>query len=179
VKKMKNTEWKLVSELMKNSRRSDRELAKAVGVSQPTASRLIKQLEKEGTIQEYTMIPNFAKLGYKILALTIVKLKQSLSPEQIDQARKVIGDALKVMTIDVLMLERGLGLDSDGVIISCHKDYSSYVEFNELLKKGGGEFLLLEDLKSFLINLQDEVRFIPLTLSIIAHNLSKIDEKKK
>lgn len=176
---MKETEWKIVSELMKNSGRSDRELAKAVGVSQPTASRLIKKLEKEGTIREYTMIPNFGKLGYKILALTVVKLKQSLSPEQIEQAKKTISDALKVMTIDVLMLERGLGLDSDGVIISCHRDYSSYVEFNEILKKGGGEFLLLEDIKSFLINLQDEVRFIPLTFSIVAHNLSKMDEKKR
>lgn len=176
---MKETEWKLVSELMKNSRRSDRELAKAIGVSQPTASRLIKKLEKEGTIQEYTMIPNLANLGYKILALTVVKLKQSLSPEQIEQTKKIISDALKMMKIDVLMLERGLGLDSDGVIISCHRDYSSYVEFNEILKKSGGEFLLLEDIKSFLINLQDEVRFIPFTFSIIAHNLSKMDEKKK
>jgi hypothetical protein len=44
---MKNIELKLISELMKNSRRSDRELAKAIGVSQPTVSRLIKKLENQ------------------------------------------------------------------------------------------------------------------------------------
>jgi len=44
---MKETELKLVSELMKNSRRSDRELARAMGVSQPTVSRMIRKLEKE------------------------------------------------------------------------------------------------------------------------------------
>lgn len=53
---MKDIEVRIISELMKNSRRSDRELAKAIGVSQPTISRTIKRLEKEGYIREYTMI---------------------------------------------------------------------------------------------------------------------------
>ena len=64
---MKDVELRLISELMKNSRRSDRELAKATGVSQPTISRMIKKLEKERIIKEYTMIPDFVKLGYEIM----------------------------------------------------------------------------------------------------------------
>lgn len=64
---LKAIELRLVSELMKNSRRSDRELARALGVSQPTVSRMISRLEKEGIIKEYTMIPDFKKLGYNIL----------------------------------------------------------------------------------------------------------------
>ena len=60
---MKEIELKLISELMKNSRRSDRDLAKAIGTSQPTVSRMIGKLEKEGIIKEYTMIPDFGKLG--------------------------------------------------------------------------------------------------------------------
>ena len=40
---VKDAELKLISELMKNSRRSDRELAKAIGVSQPTIGRMIKK----------------------------------------------------------------------------------------------------------------------------------------
>jgi DNA-binding Lrp family transcriptional regulator len=43
---------------MKNSRRSDRQLAKALGVSQPTVSRTLERLEKQGMIREYTVIPN-------------------------------------------------------------------------------------------------------------------------
>jgi DNA-binding Lrp family transcriptional regulator len=70
---MKNVELKLISELMKNSRRSYRELAKAVGVSQPTVSRTLKKLEKEGYIKEYTMIPDFLKLGYQIMGVTLIK----------------------------------------------------------------------------------------------------------
>lgn len=38
---MKDVELSLVAELLKDSRRSDRELAKAIGVSQPTVSRLM------------------------------------------------------------------------------------------------------------------------------------------
>ena len=174
---MKDVKLGLISELMRNSRRSDRELARALGVTQPTVTRARTQLEKEGYIKEYTMIPDFLKLDYKILAITLIKLKQVLSPEQIEQAKKIIGEAMKTMKINALLLERGLGLDSDGVIISYHKDYSAHVEFMELLKRGGEEFILVDGIRSFLIDLQDEVRFIPLTLSIIAHNISKTDAK--
>jgi DNA-binding Lrp family transcriptional regulator len=34
-----NVELRLISELMQNSRRSDRELARALGISQPTVTR--------------------------------------------------------------------------------------------------------------------------------------------
>lgn len=65
---MKKTEVKLTSELIVNSRRSDGELAKAVGVSRPAVSRMIKKLEKEGYIREYTIIPDFQRLIYHLLA---------------------------------------------------------------------------------------------------------------
>ena len=72
---LKDTETALISELMKNCRRSDRELARAIGVSQPTVSRMIKRLEKEGVVNEYTMIPDFRKLGYNLCAFIFLKLK--------------------------------------------------------------------------------------------------------
>jgi Lrp/AsnC family transcriptional regulator for asnA, asnC and gidA len=72
---MKDIELKLLSELMKNSRRSDRELAKAIGTSQPPVSRMISRLEKEGVIKEYTMTPDFSK--------TFVKFEQPLKEEKL------------------------------------------------------------------------------------------------
>lgn len=59
-----------------------------IGVSQPTVSRLIRKLESEGVIREYTMIPDFSKLGYQILGLTFVKLKETLNPGKLKRYGK-------------------------------------------------------------------------------------------
>jgi DNA-binding Lrp family transcriptional regulator len=56
----------LLYELIKNSRRSDRDLAKILHVSQPTITRMRKKLETNDFILEYTLVPNFAKLGFEI-----------------------------------------------------------------------------------------------------------------
>jgi len=49
---------KLLFELIKNSKRSDRDLAKILGISQPTVTRLRKVLEKEA-ITQYTNSESF------------------------------------------------------------------------------------------------------------------------
>lgn len=173
---LKDIELGTIAELMKNSRRSDRELAKAMGISQPTAIRAIKNLEKEGVVQEYTMIPNLKKVGYEILAMTFVKLNHTLSDEEIESAKKLISETLKVMPLEVIMLERGLGMDFDGVIISCHENYSTHTKFLQLLKTTG--LLDINKLESFLINLRDKVRFVPLTFSLLAQSVSNIEKKE-
>ncbi len=81
---MKDIELKLLSELMKNSRRSDRELAKTIGISQPTVTRVRQKLEKEGVIKEYTTVPDFSKLGFGIMAVMMFKLK-ALSAEELGE----------------------------------------------------------------------------------------------
>jgi DNA-binding Lrp family transcriptional regulator len=65
---MKKIEWMLLSELMKNSKQSDRELAKKIGASQPTVTRTRTRLEKEGYIKEYTIIPDFSKFGFELMS---------------------------------------------------------------------------------------------------------------
>jgi DNA-binding Lrp family transcriptional regulator len=168
--RVKDIEVRLVSELMKNSRRSDRELAKTIGVSQPTISRTIRKLERKGTIQEYTMIPDLVKLGYEILAFDFVKLNHDLSNEEIEKAKDLIMETLKVMPLEILMLERGMGMGFDGVIISYHRDIASHFAFNKLLKETG--FLDVNNLETFRVSLKDEVHFLPLSLSLIAQSIS-------
>ncbi|MGD8566162.1 MAG: winged helix-turn-helix transcriptional regulator [Candidatus Bathyarchaeota archaeon] len=70
---MRKLELTVISELMKNSRISDRELAKKIGKSQPTITRIRRRLEKEGYIREYSMLPDLSKLGYELMALTFVR----------------------------------------------------------------------------------------------------------
>ena len=63
---------KLLRELLKNSKRSDRDLAKILKVSQPTITRTRHKLEKSGMIQDYTIIPDFEKMGFEILVVTLI-----------------------------------------------------------------------------------------------------------
>jgi len=63
----------LLLEYLKDSDRSDREIAKVLGVSQPTVSRLKSKLVKEGLIRHFSAIPDFAKMGYEIMAFSFVK----------------------------------------------------------------------------------------------------------
>jgi DNA-binding Lrp family transcriptional regulator len=173
---MKDVELKLISELMKNSRRSDRELAKAVRVSQPTVSRMIKKLEREGVIKEYTMIPDFRKLGYEVMAITFVKLKRALSSQEIEEARGVAKGSLKKGPCEIVMLERGLGLGYDGVIISFHENYAAYVGLRQWL--GRFEFLEFAAVEGFLISLSDKVRYRALTFSAVAKHLLTLKQRE-
>ena len=54
---LKDVELKLFSELMKNSRRSDRELAKVIGVSQPTVTRTGKGWRRKVTSDSIPSYP--------------------------------------------------------------------------------------------------------------------------
>jgi DNA-binding Lrp family transcriptional regulator len=173
---VKEVELKLISELMKNSRRSDRELAKAIGVSQPTVSRLIKKLEREGVIKEYTMIPDFTKIGYHLLAVTFVKLKSTLSSEGVDKARETAKQELRESSFGVIMLERGLGLRHDGVIISYCEDFATYAQHKNAIMQY--PFLEVSDVETFLVSLDDKVRYRPLTLTHLANQL-RLKEKGK
>jgi len=171
---MKDIKLKLVSELMRNSRRSDRDLAKAIGVSQPTVSRLLKKLEKDGIIKEYTMIPDFRKLGFTLLALTFIKIQESRSGEI--EKTTVIIENMKENLPEVVMFERGLGLGYDGVIASFHEDYSSYVRFRRRITDC---LLEISEIEGFLISLGNEVHHHPLTFATLAQHLLMLGKKTK
>jgi len=81
---LKEIELRLISELLKGSRRSDRDLAKRLGVLQPTVTRTRSRLEKEGIIKEYTIVPDFASLGFQLMSFTFLKLKEPLSNEKLE-----------------------------------------------------------------------------------------------
>jgi DNA-binding Lrp family transcriptional regulator len=73
----KEEKVKLLFELMKNARRSDRELAKALKISQPTVTRKRKMLEKDKLVREYTIIPDLEKIGYEFVALTFLAFTEN------------------------------------------------------------------------------------------------------
>ena len=175
---MKNINLKVVSELLKNSRRSDRELAIAIGVSQPTVSRTIQKLEKEGIIKEYTIIPDFQKLGYNIAAITFGNIREEFrKPERLDEARRKFIKNFEESAFEVVLDERGMGLGYEGIIISFHKNYSEYLDFKRWIAEM--PFINPSRLDSFLIDLNDEVHHRYLTFSYLAKHLLQTTKNRQ
>lgn len=177
-KRLKDVELRLIAELLKDSRRSDREFAKVIGVSQPTVSRTLARLEKNGFIRNFTIIPDFAKLGYGLLGITFVKLKTTYSAEETEKVRKAVRDRIEQSKFGIVMLERGIGLGYDACLVSIYRDYSEYA----LHKEAIGTFPFIDNSKTetFVINLEDNVRYRPLNFEIIAKQLvSRLKNKSE
>lgn len=174
---MRDIGWKVLSELMKNSRLSDREVAKNIDSSQPTVTRTRRRLEIEGYVREYTMIPDFRKLGYEIMAVTLFKYKRKFSAEKIAKAKKILGQIFSKGPFEIIMAERGMGIGYNAIMISLHQDYESYVKIMNWARKFYE--LELDKIESFLISLGDEVRYRPLTFSSLANHLLVMKEKEE
>ena len=143
-------------------------MAKAIGVSQPTVSRMIKRLKSEGVVNEYTMIPDFRKLGYNLCAFIFLRLKD-LPPERIQRVRQAVKESLSQSHFVILLLERGLGLGRDAVMICLYKDYASYVEHRRIIREF--PYITPPDVESFLIDLNDEIHYRYLTFASVAKDL--------
>ena len=168
---MKTIELKMLSELVKNSRRSDRELAKAIGTSQPTATRIRMKLEKEGYLKEYTAIPNFSKIGYSILAITFAKLDMKLTQnkKELDAFKQKHYAEIAKTPNAVVLMKRGMGLGHDVVIASMHEDYASCDQFRDALREGMSPWV--NEVETFLVNIKDEKSSLPFSLSMLANHL--------
>ena len=176
-KPLRDLELRLISELMRNSRRSDRELAKALGVSQPTVSRMIKKLEKEEVIKEYTMIPDFRALGYSIMAATTLAVGE---PYTEDRLRKVREGALELERKNpnaFMLAVNGLSMGKNRLFIVLYKNYSDYVSAMRTVKQF--PFINVDTMDSFLADLNDETNYRVLSMSAIGNHLLQRLEKKE
>jgi DNA-binding Lrp family transcriptional regulator len=132
---MKEVAQKLLSELMKNSRRSDRDLAKTIRTSQPTVTRIRNRLEKEGVIKDYSMIPDLNKLGIEILAFTFARwspevLKDYPQDTWVEKAQKFLSKHP-----NVIFASSGRGFGMERTMVSFHKNYSDYDAFAKSLER--------------------------------------------
>jgi DNA-binding Lrp family transcriptional regulator len=144
---MKERMMRLLSEYLKDSRRSDRELAKVVGVSQPTITRIRQRLVKEGAIKHFTVIPDFVKMGYEIMAISWVKTKVLGATGLEEKAEKYWKKYP-----NVIFVSRAEGNGKNGVLISLHKSYADYSDFiTENLREWGD---YLQEYETALINLK-------------------------
>jgi len=144
----------LLQELMKNSKRSDRDLAKLLGVSQPTLTRMRRRLERDSYILDYTAIPNMNKLGFEIVAFTFFNIDRfdpktgNLDVVVGERAHKWVGNNRKV-----IFAAGGEGLHGKNcMMISVHRDFTEYTDFVSDLR--GQWAHKIKEMESFLVSLK-------------------------
>ena len=172
--KLKNIEVKVIVELMKNSRRSDRELAKAIGSSQPTVSRVIRRLEKEGIIKEYTMIPDFVRLGYQMMGVTFTRAPTIENEEESTELRKSVEELERKRPFASLMAVYGMGCGKEVMFITLYRNYARYAEAIRLARSL--PHVDAKEIDSFLVDLNDESNYRLLTMKQVARNIQAFED---
>jgi len=167
--KVRAIELSVLSELMRNSRISDRELARKLRKSQPTMSRIRAKLEREGYIREYTLIPDFTKLGYEIASVVFVRSRYQPSLEKTEKIRKIAHKWEKKLAFNTIMAIEGEGLGHQAMLVSFHKNYASYREFIDHVKSF--PYIDVENVQSFLIGVNTAYAYRPLTFSTLAKDI--------
>jgi len=70
------TDRRILAELLRDSRRSYRAIARRAGVSVGTALSRIRKLEKSGVIKGYSVLLDHEKLGYQLTVLAEITVSK-------------------------------------------------------------------------------------------------------
>lgn len=143
---------RLLFELIKDSKRSDRELAKVLKVSQPTITRGRTKLEKERYIRQYTIFPDLAKIGFELVAFNFatIKIAQPSNPEKMKKMKSEWASN----NPNIIFESGGEGLGATSLIISVHRNYTDFASFVTKYRTYWADNL--QDLKSFLVSIPSE-----------------------
>jgi DNA-binding Lrp family transcriptional regulator len=141
MEEIKPLDYKILWELIKNCRRSDRELAKVLKISQPTITRRRAKIEKN-LIEGYTAIPKWENIGFELIAFTFVKTNRKYSNRKKGSAILNGGKEWLMKQPNIAFASAGEGLEWDGVIMSYHKSYSDYAQFKIKLDQDLSEIIV-------------------------------------
>jgi len=170
-KPLKDVELRLIAELMKNSRRSDRDLARALGISQPTVSRMRERLEKRGIIREYTMIPDLRALGYQIMASTRFEISEKPFAGR-EEARQMM-----INTYPAIIAVEGQNDKWNRLSVNFYQNYTEYSKATTFLRRV--PLINADNIDTFLVDLNDKRSFRFLSLSALADRLlQRLEEKE-
>lgn len=156
MKKLTEIDYQIISELIKNSRISDRKLAKTVGVSQPTVTRKRAGFEKEGLL-DYTAIPDFEKLGFEIIVFCFYSWTPEANKELIKNREEILKKLSTFLSRhpNIIFTSNGLGFGMERMMISLHKSYADYVKLTNDVQEEWGMYL--DKSSSFIVSLRNDV----------------------
>lgn len=123
-------EKQVLTELIKNCKISDQEIARKLKTSRPTIFKIRKRLEKEGIIKGYFAIIDFQKLNLGIHAVILYRWKDYSRAKELE---RIINFIKSLPEVVLFVKGEGVGGKTD-LIASLHKDLRDYEEFIRKLK---------------------------------------------
>ncbi len=122
---------KVLFALMALAGRSDKLISKTLGISNSALSRRRSKLEQEGYIQEYTVIPDFHKMGLEVIAITLTSTSDMITPEQFRNVHDLLSKYPEVMCV---LEDRGL-TGTNWASITVHKNYDGFIELHKKVEE--------------------------------------------
>ncbi len=111
--------------------KSDREIAKNLGISHTSLSRRKKKLEQEGYIKEYTPVPDLYKMGLGVIVLSFASTNDVVTPTQFKEAHEVAHIHPELLC---LLEDRGM-TGTHWFAVTAHRDYDDFIEFSRKVEK--------------------------------------------
>ena len=125
----------------------------------------------EGYIKEFTIIPDFRKIGFEVMSILLSNVKEKTTPKSIEESRRKVRREETENPDALLFGYSGIGTRSDRASILLSRDYSEYLDFTRRAKQH--PLVDVESVQSFIIDLGDNSHFLPLTFSYLAKYLEK------
>ncbi len=169
MRKLRLLDMKILAELMRNAKSSDRQIAKKLGRSQPTITRRRTRLERELSLR-YTAIPDWVGLGFQLIAFTFAQWKHRMFPKE----KMLEAVAFISKHPNIIFVSGGRGMSADRVCVSIHKSYRDYWQLLQAIRLQWGKYL--ETLGSFITSFGGDEILRPITLQFLADYLAHMEE---
>ena len=123
-------EKQVLTELLKDCKISDQEIARRLKTSRPTVFKIRERLEKEEVIKKYIPIIDFEKLNFNLQSVILYKWRDYSKTKELENTIKFI----KTLPEVILFIKgEGMGSKTD-LIIAIHEDLKDYERFIRKLK---------------------------------------------
>jgi DNA-binding Lrp family transcriptional regulator len=132
---------------------------------------MLTKLEKEGVIREYTMIPDFGKLGFQLMSLVTTKELEMIKKNETPEAWRAAREAAKRAPVPFLFVLSTKPSEADTTACALHESYPDYTTYVKGVK--ANPLVHMESVKGFIAKTDLKEHFIPLTLSVVANYIEK------
>ncbi len=113
----------ILEELIKDSRKTTKAIAKTLGIPRATVHDRITRMEQRGAIRKYTAVPDYSQLGLGVTSFVLVQFESEKGVSQRDTAEEIASmpGIYEVQMIsgeyDMLLKVRGASMEEIGKLV--------------------------------------------------------------